>query len=236
MSFFIAFFATFAAAPLLPVIRDNLDLTKQDISAGAIASVTGAVFSRILLGVVCDAFGPRYGHGVLQLLTSSATFCMAAVSTPAGFITVRLCIGFSLATFVACQFWCSTMFSPRIVGSANAVAAGWGNAGAGFTNLLFPYIFSGIENTQPAYIAWRIAFFIPAFAQVIIGLNVLIFGQDLPDGNFEELKKDGQMNKAKSHLDMWAAVKNYRTWIMVLTYGYCFGVELTVRIDLGSPL
>lgn len=43
MSFFIAFFATFTAAPLLPIIRNDLDLTKQDISAGAIASVTGAV-------------------------------------------------------------------------------------------------------------------------------------------------------------------------------------------------
>jgi NNP family nitrate/nitrite transporter-like MFS transporter len=50
-SFFLAFFATFAAPPLIPVIRDNLNLTKQDLSGGAIASVTGAVFSRILIGV-----------------------------------------------------------------------------------------------------------------------------------------------------------------------------------------
>ena len=220
----------------MPVIRDNLSLTKQDLSAGAIASVTGAVFSRILLGVVCDSFGPRYGHGCLQLLTASATFCMATVTSPIGFIIVRLCIGFSLATFVACQFWCSTMFSPTIVGSANAVSAGWGNAGAGITHLIMPYIYSGIKNQQPAFIAWRCAFFIPAFAQIIIGLAVLVFGQDLPDGNYAELRKSGQMDKSKSHMEIWAAVKNYRTWVMVLTYGYCFGVELTVDNNIAPYL
>ena len=93
--------------------------------------------SALLPAAVCDSFGPRYGHGVLQLLTSSATFGMAAVSTTGGFIACRMLIGFSLATFVACQFWCSTMFNARIVGTANAVAAGWGNMGelAGWTVL-----------------------------------------------------------------------------------------------------
>lgn len=159
---------------------------------------------------VCDSYGPRYGHGVLQLLTSTATFCMATVDSPGGFIALRMAVGFSLATFVACQFWCSVMFNARIVGSANAVSAGWGNAGGGFTHLIMPYIYSGMGAHQPNFIAWRCAYFVPAFAQVIVGLAALIFGQDLPDGNYATLRKSGQMNKAKSHMEMLAAVKNYR--------------------------
>ena len=42
---------------------------------------------------VCDSFGPRYGHGVVQLLTASATFGMAAVMDTAGFIACRMLIG-----------------------------------------------------------------------------------------------------------------------------------------------
>ena len=72
MSFMIAFFATFAAPPLMPQIRNDLNLTKQDISAAATASVCGAVFSRILLGMgerqrVC---GMGWGAGYMGTCVS----------------------------------------------------------------------------------------------------------------------------------------------------------------------
>ena len=54
---------------------------------------------------------------------------MAVVEGPIGYIIERLFIGCSLAAFVICQFWSSIMFSPTVVGMANAVAGGWGNAG-----------------------------------------------------------------------------------------------------------
>lgn len=236
ISFFIAFFATFTAPPLIPVIRNDLNLTKEDLGGAAIASVTGAIFSRILIGVVCDSYGPRYGHGFLQLLTCTATYGMALVNNSAGFIVCRMIIGFSLATFVCCQYWCSVMFNVRIVGTANATGGGWGNLGGGVTQLIMPFIYQGIENTQPSFIAWRCAFLIPASAQYIMGMMVLIFGQDLPEGNYAELRQSGQKPKANSKREFLAAVKNYRTWILVLNYGYCFGVELTVNNNISPYL
>jgi NNP family nitrate/nitrite transporter-like MFS transporter len=236
ISFIIAFFATFAAPPLLPVIRNNLDLTKADLSAAAVASVIGAAFSRILAGMVCDSLGPRAAHASLQLLTSTATFCMAAATNSTDFIVIRMCIGFSLATFVACQYWCSVMFNVRIVGTANAVAAGWGNAGAGFTHILMPYLYDGFKNLHAGVIAWRCCFLICGWAQVLIGLVILRFGSDLPDGDYAELRRAGAMAKPKGHRELWAACRNYRTWLLSLLYGYCFGVELTVDNNIAPYL
>ncbi len=235
ISFFIAFFATFSVPPLIPVIRECLDLTKSDVSGAAIASVTGAIFSRLCLGAVCDTYGPRFGHAFLQLLTAAATMCMAVVTDAAGFIVVRMCIGFSLATFVACQFWSTVMFNVKVVGSANAFGAGWGNAGAGFTHLIMPFIYEGIKNTQPAFIAWRAAMWIPGAAQVCIGLAILVFAVDLPDGRYADLKKTGEF-KAEGKKSAKCAYTNYRTWLMLLSYGYCFGVELTVDNNIAPYL
>ena len=41
-----------------------------------------------------------------------------------------------------------------------------GNMGAGLTHLIMPYIFSGMADLHPDFIAWRCAYFIPGFAQV----------------------------------------------------------------------
>jgi MFS transporter, NNP family, nitrate/nitrite transporter len=66
---------------------------------------------------------------ITMMLCSAATFGIAVVHNAAGYIAARFFIGLSLAVFVACQYWSSIMFSATVVGTANAVAGGWGNLG-----------------------------------------------------------------------------------------------------------
>ncbi|XP_050204219.1 high affinity nitrate transporter 2.5-like [Mercurialis annua] len=229
VSFFSCFVSTFAAPPLIPIIRDNLNLTASDIGNAGIASVSGAVLARLAMGTACDLFGPRLASASLILLTAPAVYFTSLVSSPVSFLLVRFFTGFSLATFVSTQFWMSSMFSTPVVATANGVAGGWGNLGGGATQLIMPIVFSLIRDIGVVkFSAWRLAFFVPALFQTLSAFAVLIFGQDFPDGNFKELQKSGEKPKDKFSNVFYNGVTNYRGWILAFTYGYCFGVELTV--------
>ncbi len=71
----------------------------------------------------------RAAYAFLLMFTAPFIFGIAAVHTAPGYIISRFLIGWALAAFVTCQFWTSIMFSPNVVGFANALAGGWGNAG-----------------------------------------------------------------------------------------------------------
>ncbi|GIM04197.1 hypothetical protein Vretimale_8817 [Volvox reticuliferus] len=230
ISFFMSFVATFAPAALVPVIRDDLFLSKSQLGNAGVAAVCGAIAARIFMGAFVDTVGPRYGSAATMLVTAPAVFCMSLVTDFSTFAVTRFFIGCSLCMFVCCQFWCGSMFNVRIVGTANAIAAGWGNMGGGACLFIMPLIYDGIRKHVPGFQAWRWAFFVPGGIFIINAVSTLILGIDHPSGkDYRDLKKDGTL-KAKGAL--WPVIKcglgNYRGWILALTYGYSFGVELTV--------
>jgi len=230
VAFLATFFSTFAAAPLLPYIKRSLSLTKPQLANAAMASVGSTVLFRVLMGYICDTVGARKGMAILLLLTTPPLVWMRYVEGPIGFTVCRALIGIGLASFVACQAWVSVMFSKNIVGLANATAAGWGNLGGGFTNLLMPFIFLAIlhhNGDGDEDRAWRDCFLFPAALHLVIGMASLL-GRDLPDGNFDELEASGAKQKADGGVIFKVGLSNINAWILTIVYGMSFGVELTV--------
>uniref|UniRef100_A0A7N0U9E0 Major facilitator superfamily (MFS) profile domain-containing protein n=1 Tax=Kalanchoe fedtschenkoi TaxID=63787 RepID=A0A7N0U9E0_KALFE len=229
LSLFACFFSTFSIPPLIAVIRQDIKLTDRDISNAGVASFLGSIFSRLAFGPICDLFGPRLSSAALSLLTVPAVLAASLVTTPLEFIFVRFLIGFCLANFVANQFWMTSMFSGCVVGVANGVAAGWANTGSGVTQLAMPLIYTWIMNTGiQSSTAWRLSFIVPAMFQAATAVLVLLYGQDQPGGQHIQ-RSSGRNHKQENAYEVLAhGLKNYRGWILGLTYGCSFGVELTV--------
>jgi NNP family nitrate/nitrite transporter-like MFS transporter len=128
-SFFMAFFTWFSIAPLLSEIQTTLDLSKEQIWTSSIVGVTGTICMRFLLGPLCDKFGPRIPFTIVLCAASIPTACTGLVNSSAGLSILRLFIGIAGGCFVMTQFWMSRMFVKELVGTANALTAGWGNLG-----------------------------------------------------------------------------------------------------------
>src|SRR5690606_31588911 len=92
------------------------------------------------------------------------------------FLLFRLGIGVIGASFVITQYHTSVMFAPKIVGTANALSAGWGNLGGGVTQMVMPLLFSAFVGL--GYLdssAWRLAMVVPGAALFIMAFVYYFF-------------------------------------------------------------
>jgi len=236
VTFFFAFLAWFSVTPLLPEIQDSLDLSKEEIWASSISSVAGAVFTRCIAGLCCDIYGARLVSAAVLIICGFPTIFTGLVNTATGLCVLRLVAGIGGSAFVTCQYWTSTMFTREVSGTANALAAGWGNLGGGISQLfvgsmlfpLFKLIYSKAGTQQdPATVSWRTCCIIPGLLCAGFSYFVVRYSDDSPKGNYHKRKKLGLMRKHSAWQHIKSALSDFNTWLLVLMYGCCFGVELT---------
>ncbi|HKY93190.1 MAG TPA: MFS transporter [Nevskiaceae bacterium] len=233
MAFFVCFFAWFAVAPLMPVIKGEFGFTKDQIANMNIAAVAVTILVRLIIGPLCDRFGPRRAYTALLIVGALPVIGIAFAKTYEAFIFFRLCIGAIGASFVITQYHTSVMFAPNVVGTANAAAAGWGNAGGGATQALMPLVLLAIVSLGVEQaMGWRLALMVPGVLMLVMAWVYWRFTQDVPEGDLVDLRKAGHLPddaKKGGWSSFSLAAQNYRVWLLFLTYGACFGVEITIH-------
>lgn len=235
LAFFLCFFAWFGIAPLMKVVRDELQLTKAQIGNIIIASVAVTVVARLVIGWLCDQLGPRVTYAALLIACSVPVMGIGLADSYASFLLFRLGIGVIGASFVITQYHTTLMFAPTVVGTANATTAGWGNLGGGVTQLVMPLVFSGLVAAGlTSASAWRVAMLLAGIACLIAGVLYYRFTQDTPHGNFRELRATGRLpRRADNRGTFRLAARDPRVWALFVIYGACFGIELTIN-NIGA--
>lgn len=221
LAFFLCFVAWFGIAPLMALVRDDLKLTKAQIGNTVIASVAITVLARIFIGWLCDRFGPRRTYSALLVLGALPVMGIGLAHSYEAFLLFRLAIGVVGASFVITQYHTSVMFSPSVVGTANATSAGWGNLGGGVAQWLMPLL-AGAAVTLGAdhFLSWRLAMVVPGIGMLITGFFYYRLTQDTPDGRPFAPRRGSQA--------FWEAAGDYRVWLLFVLYAACFGVEITI--------
>jgi NNP family nitrate/nitrite transporter-like MFS transporter len=222
--FFVCFFGWFGLAPLMPTIRSEFHLTKPQVGNIMIFSVSSTIIARLLIGKLCDLWGPRITAVRLLLVGCVPVFLVGLSKDYSSFLIFRTAIGFIGASFVITQFHTSQMFASNIKGTANAVAGGWGNLGGGVTNMVMPLIFAvilGFGFARPE--AWRYAMIVPGLMMLVVAFLYYRCTKDTPLGNFKDI---GRTQKDHVKTD-WNVLADWRIWALAAAYAVCFGMEIT---------
>lgn len=230
--FFMGFFVWFSIAPLLSEIRTDLDITTAEVWTSSIAAVGTTIFTRFILGPLCDKYGARILFSAVLCATAIPTACTGLIQTAGGLTVLRSFIGIVGGTFVMNQYWLSMTFAKECVGTANALGAGWGNLGGGVTQLvvgsmlfpLFKWIYSGDSEKS-----WRTVCVVPALMAFCSGAVCYFAADDSPKGQYWERKRSGQRPEVSATDSFLLASNNWNTWILFFQYACCFGVEITMN-------
>merc|ERR1711990_119587 len=208
---------------------------KNIIANGGIASVGSTVFVRVALGTLLERFGPVNVQSSLLAFGGFWVAVSSQIFAPWNYMLCRALIGCAGATFVTNQFWCSMMFAPNVVGTANATAAGWGNLGGGVTQIFIMWClvipmreFAGLDTD----ISWRLAMLVPAVMFFMVAATMKYCCWDMPDRK----KFDPKVYKVNdpSMTDYLVCLADYKVVVMIIQYGACFGTELAMNNQLAT--
>src|SRR5689334_12720174 len=93
ITFFFCFFGWFGIAPLMPIVREDLGLTKPQIGNIIIASVSVTILARLVIGRLCDTIGPRLSYTFLLMLGAIPLLGIGLANSYESFLLFRLAIG-----------------------------------------------------------------------------------------------------------------------------------------------
>lgn len=236
-SFFTAFLGWFAIPPLMPTLRSQLKLSQSQIDNSNIVAVSSTILGRLITGPLCDHYGSRTVQVTLLVLGTGPMVGSAFVTNYVGFMIARFFIGLIGCCFIATVYWTSIMFASNVVGSANAITAGWGNLGAGVAYLIMPLLYDllTMDGRISDDLGWRITLCFPAVLMVIVGICLYYFSDDCPYGNYVDLKKmtTPRVERSQPKATPWkgfvTVLKLPVVWLLALQYACSFGIELQVH-------
>ncbi|KAI0385775.1 nitrate transporter [Hypomontagnella monticulosa] len=186
--FMVAFWAWYTFPPLLThTIKANLHLSPAEVANSNIVSLCATLLVRFIAGPACDRYGPRWVFAGLLLIGSIPLGLAPLVHDAQGLYVSRFFIGILGGSFVPCQVWSTGFFDKNVVGTANALTGGWGNAGGGITYFIMPAVFdSFVARGYTDGVAWRLTFIVPLIITIATGVSMLLLCPDTPTGKWSE--------------------------------------------------
>ncbi len=185
-----AFVVWLGLGPMMPFIKEALELTDQQAKVLLILNVAMTIPARIVVGMLVDKFGPRIMYTSILVLGGAVSIAFAWAQSYEELALLRFLSGFIGAGFVVGIRMISEWFPARQTGIAQGVYGGWGNFGSAGAALTLPFIAMNIDGDN----GWRIALTCASVTAIVYGLYYFFVVTDTPKGStYFKPKKMGAM-------------------------------------------
>ena len=190
MAFFVSFMVWFAHAPLMPFIREVLELSDQQVKVLLILNVAMTIPARIVVGMLVDRYGPRIMFSSILVLGGAVSILFALAQDYEQLALLRFLSGFVGAGFVVGIRMISEWFPARQTGIAQGIYGGWGNFGSAGAAMLLPFVAANVGGDD----GWRYAIIGTGLLSIAYGAFYYWRARNTPKGStYFKPKKMGAM-------------------------------------------
>ena len=189
-AFFMTFVVWLGLGPIMPFIKEALELTDQQAKVLLILNVAMTIPSRIIVGMLVDKFGPRILFSAILVLGGLISIAFAWANSYESLAILRFLSGFIGAGFVVGIRMIGEWFPAKQTGLAQGIYGGWGNFGSAGAAVSLPFIAASIGGAD----GWRYAITFASVAAITYGIFFYIFARNTPRGStYFKPKKIGAM-------------------------------------------
>jgi len=189
-AFFMTFVVWLGLGPIMPFIKEALDLTDQQAKVLLILNVAMTIPARIIVGMLVDKLGPRIMYTSILILGGLISIAFAWSGSYEQLALLRFLSGFIGAGFVVGIRMIGEWFPAKQTGLAQGIYGGWGNFGAAGAAFTLPFIASMVGDAN----GWRIALTVASIATIVYGVLYYTRVSNTPKGStYFKPKKTGAM-------------------------------------------
>jgi len=190
LAFFMTFVVWLGLGPMMPFIKEALELSDQQAKVLLILNVAMTIPARIVVGMLVDKFGPRVMYSSILILGGAISIAFAWAESYEQLALLRFLSGFIGAGFVVGIRMIGEWFPARQTGLAQGIYGGWGNFGSAGAAMTLPFIAASMGDVD----GWRYALTFASIAAIAYGVVYYFIVSNTPKGStYFKPKKTGAM-------------------------------------------
>jgi len=190
LAFFMTFVVWLGLGPMMPFIKEALDLTDQQAKVLLILNVGLTIPARVVVGMLVDKLGPKIMFSAILILGGIISIAFAWMQSYEQLALLRFLSGFIGAGFVVGIRMISEWFPAKQTGTAQGIYGGWGNFGSAGAMFTLPFIAASFGDMD----GWRYAITIASVAAIVYGVLYYFNVSNTPKGStYFKPKKSGAL-------------------------------------------